>query len=45
MIQYVTMNDQSVVTFEEPIRIESKWDYSFTTNMTNDHTRDMRSKA
>ena len=41
-IQLVTINDNSEVTFEDTYTLESKWDYNFTTKMTNDETRDMR---
>ena len=42
VIQFVTITDDSEITFEEPYRLESKWDYHFTKHLTNDTTRDMR---
>ncbi len=43
-IQFVTIDNDSNINFEDPHTIESKWDYHFTKNMTNDHTRDVRFK-
>mmetsp|Transcript_4803 Transcript_4803/g.4542 ORF Transcript_4803/g.4542 Transcript_4803/m.4542 type:complete len:171 (+) Transcript_4803:208-720(+) len=43
-IQYVTIDTDSNVNFEDPVTLESKWDYHFTKHLTNDHTRDVRFK-
>ena len=43
-IQLVTIDNDSVVNFEDTYTLESKWDYHFTKSMTNDETRDIRFK-
>ena len=42
MIQLATITDDGEVTFEEPYRLESKWDYNYTKTKSNDELRDMR---
>ena len=42
VVQYATISDSSEITLEEPHRLDSKWDYHFTKNLTNDTTRDMK---